>query len=424
MELEGAFFETEDYTKPEKKIGKGSYGEVVIVKNKKDGKLYAAKIIDIGRMFTGKEQNQFIRESGILNQLDHPAIVKFYGINFHKFIDPTSQEAIKLEPTILTEYLKNGSLSLILHNERHSIAHHDWDATKKYICILGISHAMRYLHSHGILHRDLKPENILLDDNFYPRVCDFGLSRCFSEILTRSMQVKMTGGVGTPLYMAPELLDDDEEKFGTGIDVYAFAILVYEIVSGVEPFSKNGKSISLSKLVAKVMNGERPEFTDGITKKMRQLLNLCWSQDAQERPSFDFIFNKISKDFSYIDDDVNEDEINEYLRILEDDGKNVKESTKENKIEICSDYYIDKLETKIKNDQKQYFYIIQKIIENHGEIQNFYDQYKGNILHLACKSGNVELVKYIISLNKIDITLKTIIIFYLLHSKHHKFITF
>ena len=172
------------------------------------------------------------------------------------------------------------------------------------------------------------------------------------------------------------------------------------------------------------MNGERPEFTDGITKKMRQLLNLCWSQDAQERPSFDFIFNKISKDFSYIDDDVNEDEINEYLRILEDDGKNVKESTKENKIEICSDYYIDKLETKIKNDQKQYFYIIQKIIENHGEIQNFYDQYKGNILHLACKSGNVELVKYIISLNKIDITLKTIIIFYLLHSKHHKFITF
>ena len=125
MELDGAFFETEDYMKPKKKIGKGTYGEVVLVENKKDNKLYAAKIIDIGKMFTGKEQNQFIRESGILRMLDHPAIVKFYGINFHNFIDPVSTEAIKLEPTILTEYLSNGSLSTILENERRSIAHHN-----------------------------------------------------------------------------------------------------------------------------------------------------------------------------------------------------------------------------------------------------------------------------------------------------------
>ena len=361
-------------------------------------------------MFTGKEQNQFIRESVILNKLDHPAIVKFYGINFHKFIDPSSSDGIKLEPTILTEYLSNGSLDIVLENERRSISHPEWNATKKYICILGICHAKRYLHDNKILHRDLKPSNILLDENLYPRVCDFGLSRCFSEVLARSMQYKMSKGVGTPLYMSPELLDDDEDQFGFGIDVYAFAILVYELVSGKEPFAIDGKPISLTKLVTNVMSGKRPEFTKGITKKMRKLLNRCWCQDPKERPSFDVIFNEISKDFSYLNEDVDEDEINDYLRILEEDGNNKTEKKiDENKIDMCSDYEFLNLKKKMKYQNEIYVNIIKKIVENHGEIQNIYD--KGNILHLACKSGNLELVKYIISLNKIDITSKTIHIF-------------
>ena len=67
----------------------------------------------------------------------------------------------------------------------------------------------------------------------------------------------------------------------------------------------------------------------------------------------------------------------------------------------------------MKNDQKNYAKMIKTIVENHGEIQNIYEKYKGNILHLACELGNLELVKYIISLNKIDITSKTILIYYL-----------
>ena len=74
--------------------------------------------------------------------------------------------------------------------------------------------------------------------------------------------------------MAPELLDvEDEDKIGFGIDVYAFAILMYEIVSGMMPLTENGKPISFSKLITKVVNGERPKFTKGITQKMRNLLN-------------------------------------------------------------------------------------------------------------------------------------------------------
>lgn len=62
---------------------------------------------------------------------------------------------------------------------------------------------MKYLHKHGIIHRDFKPENILVDENFYLHICDFGLSRCFEKSLSNSIKMAMTGGVGTPIYMAP-----------------------------------------------------------------------------------------------------------------------------------------------------------------------------------------------------------------------------
>ncbi|KAK8838287.1 hypothetical protein M9Y10_035710 [Tritrichomonas musculus] len=110
-----------------------------------------------------------------------------------------------------------------------NIADNNWSPTKKYIYLLGISDAMRFLHKSGILHRDLKPQNILVD---------FGLSKCFANSLTNSMQFSMTGQIGTPLYMAPEMFED-EEHFGPAVDVYAFALLAYEIVTGKEPFSEN-----------------------------------------------------------------------------------------------------------------------------------------------------------------------------------------
>lgn len=88
---------------------------------------------------------------------------------------------------------------------------------------------MRYLHEQGILHRDLKLQNVLVDAEYYARVCDFGLSKCFSEALTSSIQISMTANIGTPLYMAPEIFnydndDDDDTKhhFGPGIDVFFF----------------------------------------------------------------------------------------------------------------------------------------------------------------------------------------------------------
>lgn len=89
-------------------------------------------------------------------------------------------------------------------------------------------------------------ENILIDNEYYPHVCDFGLSRCFPESFEKSMNLTITGGIGTPLYMSPELLKM-EEQYDLSVDVYAFAILAYEIVSGKEPYFElvNERNINL-----------------------------------------------------------------------------------------------------------------------------------------------------------------------------------
>ena len=104
-----------------------------------------------------------------------------------------------------------------------------WDDTKKLINIYGIASGMSYLHSHKVIHRDLKLENILLDEYLNPKISDFGLSKII-DFLSISMNVQSQRGLkGTPIYIAPEIYA--EEEYSKSSDVYAFAFIVYEIIT-------------------------------------------------------------------------------------------------------------------------------------------------------------------------------------------------
>lgn len=403
MEIESLFFDTDDYELTNRKIGEGSFGGIFLVNNH-ENKFFVAKIFNESSSFSARDQMVIIREALLMKNIDHPAILKFYGINFHSFYDPR-----EIQPTILLEYAVNGSLKEILRKEQMNLGDPLWSSTKKYICMLGIADAMRYLHKKGILHRDLKPENILINEDFHPLVCDFGLSRSFSESLTNSMELSMTGKIGTPLYMAPEMLLD-EEHLGPGIDVYAFAMLAYEIVTGMGPYSENGKRITAPSLVRKLLAGERPKFVDGITDPMKDLLSRCWHRDPKKRPSFEEIFNELSSNFYYLDEDVDEDEVNDYIELLKDRRQNEDVPKKEDKKEEQkedqneSQKEIDQPSNNqelIENERKVYFEMVKELVEKHGKVED-------NLLHLACKTGNINLVKYVISQNKIDITSKTV----------------
>ena len=307
FQLEDLFISADDFeVHKERQLGEGSWAAAYIARRLSDNKQFVAKIY---KTF-GKNDQKLIMRAALANQiLEHPAILKFYGISFHSLEDPYI-----FEPTIILEYMPNGTLRDILDKERNGLANENWSTTKKYIILLGIAHAMKYMNEKGFIHRDIKPENILLDANYYPQISGFTLCRIFPHPLKKSMEMEMSTGIGTPLYMAPEILKNDNDEYGIAVDVYSFSILAYELVTGNAPYDDTKSFI---RLFTDVLKGLRPTFSDDVTQPMKDLISRCWNEDPDERPSFDEIYDLLANDYnSFFHYDLDEDEIQEYIDTL------------------------------------------------------------------------------------------------------------
>jgi len=144
---------------------------------------------------------------------------------------------------------------------------------------------MVYLHaaSPPVLHKDLKAGNVLVDDKFRAKITDFGLSMKGAK-----------GMIGTPFWMAPELLRG--EKHTTKTDVYAFAILLFELFSREEPFETDDVEHVL-KLVAdmKLPHEYRPHSDEmlGLPHFLNDLMLECWNKNPLRRPSFQEISQRV-----------------------------------------------------------------------------------------------------------------------------------
>lgn len=249
------------------KIGEGSFSDVYRIRDLKTSKYYAAKVskfmID-DETKDSPETLSLFREVNLMSLLNHPSVIKFigyYSTNLDE--DPL--------PTIITELAINGSLRDIIEMESRGLSPDEWTSTKKLINIYGIAIGMSYLHAHNILHRDLKPENILIDDYLHPKITDFGLSK-ITDFISASINIQSQNGLkGTPIYMAPEILS--EEKYSKSSDVYAFAFIVYEIMTCVKPF----ENYNLITLMTKVhINGYRPDISSEVPRVFHDLIERCW----------------------------------------------------------------------------------------------------------------------------------------------------
>jgi tRNA A-37 threonylcarbamoyl transferase component Bud32 len=201
-----------------RRLGAGGMGEVYEAEQKSLGRVVAVKVIRGGLVDNLQVRARFLREARIIAKLRHPHIAAVHGIGRTSdgglFI---AMELIRGRP--LDERLMQGAPSI---DEAVRI-------------IKEVARALAHAHAAGIVHRDLKPGNVLIEPDGRVVVVDFGLARINSTAeptMSSPSQV-----LGTPQFLAPEVIDSSLGEPGVGVDVYGLGCLFYVLLTGVPPFS-------------------------------------------------------------------------------------------------------------------------------------------------------------------------------------------
>lgn len=274
-----------------KKIDEGAYGEVwkglwreftVAVK-----KLKAMHLTD------GDVTDEFHKEAKFLLTCRHANVVTFFGAGTWDGV-----------PFLVSEFIANGSLGAYLKSTPGI------PFSKKRVFLLDISNGMRYLHGVMHMHRDLKPANVLIDNDLRAKIADFGsirgkLSARHSASEQRGSSISSsskdsvsaavdayTVGVGTPLYMAPEVMDGSEYSFSA--DVWSFGVSAWEILYQRRPdlFTElklaQPRGPFMAAFTLALKEGQRLPFAnrERFPEKLVLLIEQCMHADPTDRPYF------------------------------------------------------------------------------------------------------------------------------------------
>ncbi|KAK2647934.1 hypothetical protein Ddye_015423 [Dipteronia dyeriana] len=198
------------------KLGQGGYGGVY------KGKLLDGQLVAVKLLNTSKGNGQeFINEVSSISKTSHVNVVTLFG-----FCLEGSKRAL------IYEFMPNGSLEKFSYDEGSlKTSHHlGWD--KRYEIALGIARGLEYLHrgcNTRILHLDIKPHNILLDEDFCPKISDFGLAKLCPK---KESIVSMFEARGTIGYIAPEIFIRNLGDVSHKSDVFSYGMMVLEMVGG------------------------------------------------------------------------------------------------------------------------------------------------------------------------------------------------
>ena len=293
-----------DELEEHKKLGEGSFG-IVYLGNYRGNKVAIKKMKDLGITSstpinnTGKDDNsekatkkyssktsnketskitnksekskeilEFEKEVAMLDKFRNEYIIHFYGAVI-----------IPNKICMVTEFAPYGSLDDLIYKKKYEVN----DSMRVKLCLDG-AYGIQYLHDNGILHRDIKPDNFLVisiepDVKVNCKLTDFGASRNINMLMTNMM---FTKGVGTPAYMAPEILTRSIYKHSA--DIYSFAITMLEVITFSSPFPKEVFEFPWD-IADLISDGKRPDTIQKVEiEEMKDIIEKCWSHDPQDRP--------------------------------------------------------------------------------------------------------------------------------------------
>ncbi|AYU75944.1 protein kinase, putative [Leishmania donovani] len=251
---------------PLKTIGKGSFGAVytALLRN---GRTVCCKVIELGTVESEEEMEKLRNEIALMRRLRHPNCVQYYG---------SLEDKVQNTLNIFMEYVSGGTLTSFVAKFKSIPLETLRQWVYQMVC------GVKYLHECGIVHRDIKGDNVLVSVDGIVKLADFGCSKAIDDVCSATHGCSTM--VGTPYWMAPEVIKCEAGGYGVKSDIWSIGCTIVEMLTGKPPWPECN---SMWAAVYKIANstGLPTEIPADIDPELMDLLQRCFERNPKLRPT-------------------------------------------------------------------------------------------------------------------------------------------